>query len=373
MMRILFFAVLFMLISQISSAQQNEREQTISLLRQQIKSIEKEEKEALRKQVEDINSLLENGVLDVEAANNLKLKAAQERSRRITDRKSVLLKTIAFLEKSEENQKSDNVEIFLDVDTYSKENEGIQMSLTNISTNTPNNTSPVQKTQQDQQNVIVKNPTTLDLVFATGLNNTISDGISWQDIEDELDYEFYSSRFLEIGLALKTPLFKKNGIRLKYGLSLQWNELESNGNRFFGVTDNQTALQEFPSLLRESNFVMTNLVVPVQLEFGPTKKKRNHKNTYYSSSNQFKIGVGGYVGINLRTRQRLEYTSIAGQRRFYVAEVIDDYQVNNQIYGLSGYVGIGAFSLYGKYDLNSIFENGVKDEQFVSVGIRLDL
>ena len=224
-----------------------------------------------------------------------------------------------------------------------------------------------------QKNTKVRNPTSLDLVFAMGLNNTVREGVTWRDIEDENDYLFYSSRFFEIGFALKTPLVKKNGLRLKYGLSFQTNELEPTGNRFFDEVDGQTSLQESTSFISESRFVVNNLVLPVHLEFGPTKMKQTGNRNFYSTSNKFKIGVGGYIGLNIDARQKLRYPFIFRGRRWIRGDIIDGYDINNKIYGLSAYVGIGAFSLYGKYDLNTIFDNGVEDEQFVSVGFRVDL
>ncbi|MGB5821737.1 MAG: hypothetical protein WBG90_19800 [Saonia sp.] len=354
-------------------AQQDEQRQTIDLLRKQLVAIEEEEKKALKKQIENINSLLDNGVINVTEANRLKLKSAEARTKKIDERQAVILETIYFLENKENTQKtSKDVEIFLDPDSYFNNGEGLKLRL-------PQKPVPPEPSQIVPENLRVndnsepRSPTTLDVVFALGLNNTVRDGITWQNIEDERDYLFYSSRFIELGLALKTPLWRKNGLRIKYGLSYQLNELEPSGNRFFAEIDGQTALQEASIPLSDSRFVVHNLVVPVHLEFGPTKKKYNSKGSYYSTSNKFKIGVGGYVGLSLRARQKLTYPIIINRRWFYRAEIIDDYDVNREVYGLSGYIGIGAFSLYGKYDLNTIFENGAEDEQFVSVGIRLDL
>lgn len=355
-------------------AQEAPNREAIEVLRKQLDIVEQEEKKALKEQVENINSLLDNGVINKAEADKLKLKAAEERTKKIDERQAVLLKTIFFLENDGETSKGNKeVEIFLDVDSYTKEKEGLKLNLPKEKT-TPENLA---ETPLEGPTVLEKkelrSPTTLDIVFAMGLNNAVRDGITWQDIEDERDYLFYSSRFWEIGFALKTPLWKKNGLRLKYGVSYQRNELEPSGNRIFAEVDGQTVLQDFPSYLHKSSFVVHNLVLPIHLEFGPTKMKHNRKGRYYSTSNQFKIGIGGYVGISLDEEQRMEYPFLFRRRRFYRAETRGDYNVNQQIYGLSGYIGFGAFSLYGKYDLNTIFNNDSQNQQFVSVGLRLDL
>ena len=97
------------------------------------------------------------------------------------------------------------------------------------------------------------------------------------------------------------------------------------------------------------------------------------KEGYFSASNKFKIGLGGYIGVNLNARQELISTVVLRGRPFRSADISDDFDVNNEIYGLSAYIGFGAFSLYGKYDLNTIFQNDVLDQQFVSAGLRIDL
>ncbi|WP_422079629.1 hypothetical protein [Ulvibacterium sp.] len=355
-------------------AQEAPKEEVIEVLRKQLDIVEQEEKKALKEQVENINSLLDNGVINKPEADRLKLKAAEERTKKIDERQAVLLKTIFFLENDGETPKGNKeVEIFLDVDSYAKEKEGLKLDLPGKKTTPDNSAEMPLEVPTVLENKEVRSPTTLDIVLALGLNNAVRDGITWQDIEDERDYLFYSSRFWEIGFALKTPLLKKNGLRLKYGVSYQRNELEPSGNRIFAEVDGQTVLQDFPSYLHKSSFVVHNLVLPIHLEFGPTKMKYNRKGGYYSTSNQFKIGIGGYVGISLDEEQRMEYPFLFRRRRFYRSETRGDYNVNQQIYGLSAYVGFGAFSLYGKYDLNTIFNNDSQNQQFVSVGLRLDL
>lgn len=377
-------------------AQEDPKEQTLEVLREQLATVEEEEKKALKKQIENINSLWNNGVIDKREADRLKLKAAEDRSEIIEERQAVLLETIAYLENRKNTPKTANgAEIFLDIDSYFAKGDSLPTTTKTTPSTTPASPPPstpspdssaeeplpgepdaAPQNLQEANNPDIqesRNRTSLDVVFAFGLNNTVKEGITWYDIEDEEDYFFYSSRFLEIGLALKTPLVEKNGLRLKYGLSYQWNKLVLNGNRYFNEVDGQTLLEVSSRYLGDSRFVLNNLVVPVHLEFGPTEKRRNDNGNYHSTRHKFKIGLGGYAGLNLNARQWVQHRHRYGNIRFITDESIDGYDVNRQIYGLSAYVGIGAFSIYGKYDLNPIFENGAEDEQFVSVGLRLDL
>ncbi len=52
---------------------------------------------------------------------------------------------------------------------------------------------------------------------------------------------------------------------------------------------------------------MDNLVFPVHFEFGPSKKVESPRSVWFSTHNKFKIGLGGYAGVNLGERQKLKY------------------------------------------------------------------
>ncbi|HCW64072.1 MAG TPA: hypothetical protein DG752_05345, partial [Leeuwenhoekiella sp.] len=50
-----------------------------------------------------------------------------------------------------------------------------------------------------------------------------------------------------------------------------------------------------------------------------------------------------------------------------------NYNTNNFIYGLSGYIAFGDTALYVKYDLNPIFKNNPVEQRNFSVGLRFDM
>lgn len=366
--------IVFMMLTLLLSLQIDAQEQTIALLRNQLEVIETEEKSELKKQIENINSMFENRVVSAEEAERLKLKAAEAIARKIEERQAVILETIAFLEKkqSEQEQPVRDPDIFLDIDSHFGGGEEPEQSLPKRDTLSvpPARVKPQPVVPLKEEEV--KSPTTLDLVAAFGYNNAIGEG-RWQDLEEDSDYALYKSQFLEIGLVLKTPLTKKNGLRLKYGLSFQSNGLRPTNNRYFAEVDGQTQLLQANQRLTASGFHVNNLVLPLHLEFGPTRKKQNKNYTYYSSSNQLKFGLGGYIGMNLSAKQWVELPYFYHGFYWIGREEFKGYDMNKEIYGLSAYAGIGAFSIYAKYDLNPIFENAEKEQQFVSLGLRLDL
>ncbi len=120
MKKVLFLTLTLLFTLQIN-AQQEPKEQTINLLRKQLDAIEMEEKNALKQQIENINSLQYNGVISAGEAERLKLKEAEAKARKIEERQAVILETIAYLEKKEVRQKKadkDNPVFFLDIDSY---------------------------------------------------------------------------------------------------------------------------------------------------------------------------------------------------------------------------------------------------------------
>ena len=213
--------------------------------------------------------------------------------------------------------------------------------------------------------------TTSDFVLAFGLNNAI---VEDQSLDDS-PYKFGGSRFFEIGVAWKTRVFKNtNFMRFKYGFSFQINGLKPNDNMYFVKQGDQTVLAEFPENLNKSKLSVSNLVFPMHLEFGPSKKteKENDgvKYTRYSTQKKFKIGLGGYGGFNIGARQKLKYR-LDGDR-------IKDKQkrgfnTSDLVYGLSSYVAWGEVALYVKYDLSPIFKDQLVDQNNISLGVRFDM
>ena len=73
--------------------------------------------------------------------------------------------------------------------------------------------------------------------------------------------------------------------------------------------------------------------------------------------------------MNLGTRQKLKFNQDGEEVN---QKLKANYNTNNFIYGLSGYIGYSQISLYAKYDLNTIFKNDPLEQRNVSIGIRWD-
>ncbi|MFK5972665.1 MAG: hypothetical protein QM485_05235 [Flavobacteriaceae bacterium] len=204
------------------------------------------------------------------------------------------------------------------------------------------------------------------LLFATGFNNVIMQGGSLKDSP----YKIGRSRFVELDYNLQTRVLKNsNFMRLHYSISLQWDKLVPKNNQYFVQNENETNLEQFPVSLKKSKLTFTNLVFPLHIEFGPSQKL-DRENIRYVTSNHFKIGIGGYTGFNIGTKQRLRYKENDAKVK---EKIKKDYNTTGFVYGLSGYIGFGGVSLYAKYSLSPIFKNQTIKENTISLGLRFDL
>lgn len=349
-----FAALLLTFLAQ-SAYGQKEYEKKIETLKVQKEKIAEQEKEALKLEVQAINERLNKGAITFGEAQRLKEEAAVKRAKNIEERVAIVENQISLLERNE-----GKTLILLEADTLANDQVRVGLNIDG---------RPVFNIFSDQwrRNIKYDRRTYSDFVFAIGLNNALIDGQSL----DESPYKIGGSRFFEMGWQWRTRVFKNtNFMRFNYGVSFQFNGLKPDDNQYFVQNGNQTELQEFDVELDKSKFRMDNLVFPVHIEFGPSKY-HEHKNKFrYSLDNQFRLGLGGYAGFNLGTRQKLKYQR-DGER--VKDKLKRDYNTSNLIYGLSAYAGFEGVLLYVKYDLNPIFKDAVVEQRNISLGLRFDL
>lgn len=326
----------------------------INKLKQAIDNVKAEEKAALKAEVEAIDLRLKKGEITQAEAEDLRMKMAKKRALNIENRTAILTNKIALLERNEKGYGSEENE---DVDYIRIGSDDEDLSFIYIGKK--KNDKPKYR-KYDRR-------TKSDFVLAFGLNNAIIDGESF----DDTPYKIGGSRFFEMGWAWKYRVFKNtNFMRFKYGVSLQVNGLKPNDNQYFVQNGNQTMLEEFPQSLRKSKLSMSNLVFPIHFEFGPSKRIDKEKYFRYSTRRQFKIGIGGYGGFNIGTRQKLKY-DLDGNRQ--KDKLKRSYNTSNLVYGLSTYVAFGDTALYVKYDLSPIFKDQIVDQNNISIGVRFDM
>ena len=339
-------------------AQDKDQDQTgvayqIAQLEKKKESVTNLEREALKKEVENIMKRMEDGKISKEQAQQLKEEAAEKRAKNIENKIAILQNTIELLEREgtiDLNTDTDQIQIALG----GADNQGDVLF-------------GIKYNSGKQKKIVYDRRTYGDPVIAFGLNNAIIEG---QSLEDS-PYKFGGSRFFEIGWAWRTRVFKNsNALRLHYGLSFQFNGLKPEGNQFFVNNNGQVELQEFEFDLNKSKFRMDNLVFPLYFEFGPSKRIETDEKIRYTIRNQFRFGIGGYGGFNIGTRQKLKYR-LNGDR--VKDKLKRDYNTSDLVYGLSAYAGFDGIQLYAKYDLSPIFQDASVEQRNISLGIRFDL
>jgi len=353
-----FLAVLIFLFS---SAQIHAQEinasgnnaEKIEILQKQKERIQNEERELLKAEVEAINMRLDRGEITATKAESLKKEAAQRRAANIENRLAIVDNKIALLERNNDEH----------VVSTDDDEPGFSISIGNSDVDG----SVFHIGRKKNKPRKYDRRTTTDLVFAIGFNNALIDG---ENLDDS-PYKLAGSGFVELGWAWKTRLLENsNAIRLKYGFSLMWNKLDIKDNYYLVRDGDAIMLEEFPTNLNKAKFRTTNLVFPLHFEFGPSKKIERDTYVRYSTKNRFKLGVGGYVGFNLATLQKLKY-SVDG--RDVKDKFKGGYNTNELVYGLSGYIALYDVAIYVKYDLSPIFKNQTIDQNNISVGLRFDM
>ena len=308
-----------------------------------IETITKEEKTALKNEIEEINIQLQNGTISKEQADDKKIKLAEERA-----------KNIEFKVAQVQQELKDLVQ--QKVDGKIKETDSSRTFTFRFEP----------KKHSKNKNIDHEKRTTSQFVFAFGVNNLATN----KSVANS-DFRYWGSHFYEWGVTANTRIFKNdNLLHAKYGLSVMYNNLRPTDNRFFAETGNQTNLETSPLRLEDSRFRNVYLVVPLHLEFNFSGADKKGDKTVFKTHQSVRVGLGGYFGANLKSKQILFYENANGDD---VKERIKgDYNTNDFIYGASAYIGYKTISLYAKYDLSPLFRNNAVDQNNVSLGLRFD-
>jgi hypothetical protein len=336
----------------------------------EIKKITEEEKNALKAEIEIIDKELSGGVISKEKADELKLQRAKVRAATIEVKVSAEQDKLNQLVQDkvdgkvgeEKDTRSGGRSIIMGNNSEEIGERQTEINITSMK---------VYNGQEDKEERQSKR-TTSQLVLATGLNNLATNG----DI-NKSDFRYLGSHFYEWGITYNTRISKNNNLlHAKYGLSVMYNNLRPTNNRFFETNGDQTILQTnasnpaFNSIrIDDARLRNVYLVAPLHLEFDFSGKTVKEDRTYFKTHQSWRVGLGGYIGTRLKTKQILQY-------QVDNHEVTDKYKggynTSNFIYGLSSYIGYGATSLYVKYDLNPIFKDNLVKQNNVSLGLRFD-
>lgn len=367
LVRLLIPVLILCSLQQVSG--QEAYQKKIQELKTQRERVENEEKEALKKEVVRIEGRLEAGEIAEAEALLLKEQAAERRALNIKNRQAIIDNEIALLERNKGEaivlqdsivKKDERVTVYEYPEEDDDDDDCESFGFGCDSWSWDWDWDWDDPYRYDRR-------THSDLVIAFGFSNADVQGLSLEGSP----YKKAGSRFFEIGWTWRTRVFQNsNWLRFHYGFSFQFNGLKPEGNQYFVTEDGQSRLEEFEYDLRKSKFRMDNLVVPVHFEIGPSRKRVSEHSVRYSLRDQFRLGLGGYGGLNIGARQKLKYTVDGDKKK---DKLKGGYNTSDFVYGLSGYMGVGGVLLYVKYDLNPIFQDVEVEERFIAFGLRLDI
>jgi hypothetical protein len=347
----LYLAVAACLLASKLSAQETFEDKARAIA-DKIENITKEEKLALKTEIDDVNKELENNTISKSQADEKKIKLAEIRSKNIETRISQAEDELKDLvqQKVEGKIKEEPTKSYLFV--FSKSNG--------------KNKERYQK-YKDSLNNAGEKRTTSQFVFATGVNNLVTDKAVAGS-----DYRYWGSHFYEWGVTGNTRLFKNdNLLHLKYGVSVMYNNLRATDNRYFVRNGDQTNLETSPVNLKDSRFRNVYVTAPIHLEFDFTKAKTNSEGkSIFKSHESVRFGIGGYAGFRVKSKQILKYSDDGHD---VTVKEKNGFNANDFIYGVSTYIGYKETSLYLKYDLNPLFKDNAVKQNNISLGVRFDL
>lgn len=312
-----------------------ENNPDIQKLENQKEKVSEIEKNLLKKKVRQINKALENGDISEEEADLQKKTAAEKHAQNIEDQHKIIDANIALIIR---NLEEDDNKAYYQHMKYLTEKNSHEVTDS--------------ETEKKTRKIVG------DLVLNVGFSNTIGSDKSIGD-----DFSLGGSRFVDLGYEWNRGLTKNNFLRLRYGFSFQFNGLSAVDNQFLVKDENkQVHLEEFDIKLKKSKLRVDNLVLPVYLELGPANK--------YGYANKFKVGVGGFVGFNLKNVQKLKY-----KEEGYRVRKKDYFnsQTEDLIYGLGAYLGYGSWGLFARYNINPLFKHNPVKERVIAAGIRIML
>lgn len=321
---------------------QESFETQVKKVAKNIENITKEEKEALKIKVEEVNVQQENGQINSEEANANKQLFAETSAQAIEFRvakEQLMLESLVQQKVDGKIKESDSINTY--IFSWKRENHN-----------------------KKKENSIEKR-TTSQSVFAFGANNLVTDG---SIANSEMLY--LTSYFFEWGFTFNTRLLNNsNLLHLKYGLSLVKNNLRPSDNQYFVVDGNQTNLEQSPTNLRDSRFKNNYWVVPVHLEFDFAGKSMKDGERIFHVQKGFRLGIGGYGGFNSKSKQKMYFTEDGAKVR---TKEKKDFNANDFVYGVSSYIGYKDMSLYVKYDMSPLFKHNVVEQNNISLGLRWD-
>lgn len=201
-------------------------------------------------------------------------------------------------------------------------------------------------------------------------------GSSLNLVDGTLNTDMYKTKLfssIHFGVGGKTRLIKDNP---HYYLRYEWttliNYVKPTNQKVLDVVDNQTVLVDYEKPLKKSRIDFGQSRISAYFEYDFSKKKEDeYGNVILRSRQAYFMGIGGFAGYgNKKVTQIMKYKTPGKEHK---NREIGAYGVNQFVYGVGAYVGHKNLSLFATYNLNPTFKNSEFKQNFLNIGINLDI
>ncbi len=196
-----------------------------------------------------------------------------------------------------------------------------------------------------------------------GFNQLLEEG-QYQIVDEPAEQQFWKSTTFELGGGWKTRIGSPySKFYIKYGGEFSWHNFRLKGDNVISKQSGANSGAMFAAdsnSISKSRFEIVYFNIPVMFQLDLSKVGE--------VDDSFTLGVGGYGGIRLTSRRRLEYNDFEGSS--VESEIKNDFYSNPFRYGAMAQMGWGDFKITAKYDLSTFFEANKdfnKDYQMASI------
>jgi hypothetical protein len=358
----------------IAFSQEKNFEDEVAKISKRIELITKTEKAALKDKVESINKQLEKDEITSSQAQKLKKEAAEFHAKVISEKVAIEEAKLQLLVQDKANgkiksapKKETDFDDRDDSFTIGRKTFRIRINDNDNYDSRRNNRWENRRSKWNSKGKRNRSTTT-QFVFALGVNNVLVDHKA-ASLEDS-NYQFWQSHFYELGWTWKTRMDRDaSKLYFKYGVSFLWNNLRAKNNMYHVVNGDQTNLVVHPEKLNENRLRHVQMNFPMHFEWDFSRNGEYSDGTKRDRTNQsVRLGIGGFLGFKLGTRQYIEYTDSNDVKVEELQK--DNFNMNILNYGLSAYIAYRNTGVYVKYDMNPLFKN--TEVRNLSLGVRFD-
>lgn len=201
-----------------------------------------------------------------------------------------------------------------------------------------------------------------------GFNQQLANGTDFITTGDD-ELNFFNSTEFNLGFGGKTRIGSPySKLYIRYGAEFSWHRFRLFPNNILmqDAANERVVIAEDTMMrnIEKSSYHIAYFNVPVMLQLDFSEVG--------DIDESFTLGVGGYAGVRLGAKRKLDYSTPVIESAEERAK--DEFYTQQIRYGVMAQVGFDAFKITAKYDLNEFFkENAGPTYQMASITIGFTL